>query len=198
MIRVILLDIDGVVIKRERYFSEKYAKDYDLDLGRVSEFFKGKFKECVVGKADLKEELPRFLKKWGWDGSTDDFLDYWFSSETQKSIEVLSLVDKIRAFGIECDLASNQEKYRAEYLLETVGLSQYFDESFFSSDLGVDKQSPQFFLKVIVALGVKPEEILLIDDEQKIIDTASSLGLNTHLYQNIEGFRKAVLPLIAN
>src|SRR5258708_7184557 len=79
MIKAILFDVDEVVIKREKYFSQKYSEEYKVPQEQVMEFFKGEYQDCAIGKMDLKEVLPKYLKKWGWQGSLEEFMDYWFT-----------------------------------------------------------------------------------------------------------------------
>jgi len=38
--------------------------------------FKNEFQPCLVGEADLKEQINPYLEKWGWKKSVDDFLEH--------------------------------------------------------------------------------------------------------------------------
>ena len=54
MIKAVLFDVDGVVIKKHGYFSDRYALDYNIPKDKVMHLFKTEFGECTTGKADLK------------------------------------------------------------------------------------------------------------------------------------------------
>ncbi len=113
MIKAILFDLDGLVItKKEKLFSQRVSEDMGLSYEQVSEFFTGKFRECSFGRADLKEEILPHLIKWGYKGSVDDFLKYWFESESNTDKEVIKIVNSIRSKGIKCYISTRQEKYR--------------------------------------------------------------------------------------
>lgn len=198
MIKAILFDIDGVIVLREGYFSERFSREYDIPLDEITPFFKKEFKKAVLGEVDLKEVLPKYLKKWHWEGDTTDFLDYWFSTETKVDEEIIALVSQLREYGIDCHLASTQEKYRANFLLDDMKLSYDFDEVFFSSDLGVDKSEPEFFKKVLASLSLEPSEVMFIDDDPKNIEAATKIGINAYLYEGVDSFKKQVQPLMAN
>ena len=74
MIKVILFDCDGVIIKeRGQYFSQRLAQELGLPINEnfVKEFFKKEFLLCETGKADLKEELQKKIGTWGYTGSVD-------------------------------------------------------------------------------------------------------------------------------
>lgn len=155
-VKHVLVDADGVAIKAHPYFSDRYSKEFDVEKEKIMEFFKREYPFCARGKADVREELVKYLDLWNWEGSVDDLLVYWFEGENEVDERVMKVVDSLRDLGVECHLASDQEKVRGEYLLEDVGLAKRFDESFFSCDLGVVKDEREFFEKVVEALGVEP------------------------------------------
>jgi len=70
VIRVILFDVDGVLAIGEP-FSKHLAQTYGITSDLTRSFFEGRFLECLVGKADLKEELAGLLPAWGWSGSIE-------------------------------------------------------------------------------------------------------------------------------
>ena len=63
MIKVILFDCDGLIIRHEKYFSIRLAEQQGVLLEEENEqqkaFFSGVFLDCETGKADLKEELQK-------------------------------------------------------------------------------------------------------------------------------------------
>ena len=62
MIKVILFDCDGPIIKREKYFSQRLHEETGVVIDSQNEksFFKGIFLQCETGKADLKQVLPEW------------------------------------------------------------------------------------------------------------------------------------------
>ncbi len=198
MTKAVIFDIDGVLIQRSGYFSEKFAEDYGLEVDEVQAFFKGPFKKCVIGHADMREELKPYLKKWQWEGNVDDFLDYWFSSEAEADEDMMKIVDKLREFGVDCHLVSNNEQYRAEFLLEDMRFGDYFDESFFSCDLGTTKNNQEFFNKVLDILRVEPKDIIYFDDDDKNVETALACGIDAHVFIDVDSFKTKIKPLISN
>ncbi len=138
MIKIILFDCDGPIIHREKYFSQRLKEErgIEVNLDKDNSFFNGEFLLCETGKADLKQVLPKWLDTWHWKGSIDELLEYWFSNEAETNIEMLNYIKSLKQRGIKCYLATNNEKYRVKYLLETVGLQKHFDGCFASCDLG--------------------------------------------------------------
>lgn len=186
IMKVLLFDADGVILKSNEYFSERFARDHSVPVEEIIPFFKNEFRVCQEGKADLKAELEKYLPKWKWDKSVDDFIDYWFTTDAQVNEELFVYIQKLRAQGITCYLASDQEKYRAEYLRNVLGFKQKLDGCFFSCELGFKKSQPEFFEIVVKELNVEPHEIVYFDDEQGNMDTAISVGIDARLYSRVQ------------
>jgi putative hydrolase of the HAD superfamily len=192
-IKAALFDVDGIVIVgRTRFFSERLAEEHNIPMEEVMKFFLNDLKPCSFGSADLKEQIAPYLTAWNWQGTVDDFLNYWFSSESTKDEVVLDIVKKMRENGIKCYIATRQEKYRLQYLLDVVGLKDEFDGAFCTCNIGSDKSDSAFFEYVFNELDLKPEEILFFDDTQKNIDTAKGMGIDAHFYDSIEVLKAQV------
>ena len=67
--KAIFFDADGVLIKSKRRFTDSLREEFGMEPERAQPFFKGVFKECVLGRADLKTELAMVMGDWGWKGS---------------------------------------------------------------------------------------------------------------------------------
>jgi putative hydrolase of the HAD superfamily len=185
MIKAFLIDADGVTLVKQVYFSEAYSKDFGVPLEKITPFFKKEFTNCQLGKTDLKKALSAYLNDWGWGKSIEELLQYWFEKNTLADEKVISSIQKIRKNGIKCYLATNQEKYRAEYILNNLSFKDKFDGFFFSCEIGYLKSEENFFEKIIKDLELKPGEIKFFDDEEKNIATAEKLGIETRLYAEI-------------
>lgn len=190
-IKCILFDADGVVVDAEM-FSVQYQKEYGVSNDEMLPFFSGEFQKCVVGQADLKEIIQPWLAKWKWEGTVAEFLQLWFSAEHSVDEQVAEVIKKLRKYGIRCYLATNQEKYRAQYLKEQMRFGKLFDGMFLSADIGFKKPSREFYEFILDDLEneyeIHPREIMFFDDDQKNVDKAKELGIDAHFYKNFEEF----------
>ena len=177
---ILLLDADGVVLKKHRYFSERYAEEHGVPIEEVAPFFKNEFARCQAGQADLKVELESYLAKWKWGGTVDEFVTYWLTHDTEPDESVLQEVVHLRAGGTQCYLASGQEKYRAAYITQLLG--DKLDGFFYSCDLGVLKSDSQFFISVLTQLSVPASDVVYFDNSKTYLTAARAVGIDARLY----------------
>jgi putative hydrolase of the HAD superfamily len=187
-IKAILLDADGLMFKKQRYFSEILYEKYGVPAESIIPFFKTQFRECQKGNSDLKEELMPYLKQWKWEGDVESFLAHWFSFCVVDE-DVLNAVRELRAKGLKCYLVTDQEKYRAEYIKKNLGLERELDGFFFSFEVGYSKSDTGFFETILETLHLVSEEVIFFDDEEENIEVGRSLGIESVLIDGTEDFR---------
>lgn len=191
MITLLILDADGVLINGEK-FADVLARDFQTDKAKEKEFFTTKFQDCLVGKADLKESIAPYLSSFGWKGSVDEFLEYWFKAEHSINEKLMRYVQQLRKSGVKVVLATNQEKYRTQYMLEHMGFDGMFDKIYSSAHLGLKKPAIEFFAHVVEDMEVNKDEVLFWDDDQRNIEGALEYGINTEFYNDYDSFMKVV------
>jgi putative hydrolase of the HAD superfamily len=177
--KVLLFDADGVVLKKGELFSEKFSREYNIPIEEVMKFFKGPFGACQEGTKDLRGELVPFLESWGWQGSVEDFMDYWFE-DVVLDPELLDEIQGYREKGIKCYLASNNEHYRGRKIESVLG--DKLDGYFFSADLKLKKGNPDYFRDVLEKLGVEASEVGFVDNEDKNVESAREAGIRAKLF----------------
>ena len=186
MIKVILFDCDGPIIRREKYFSARLMDlGIELDAKKIHDFFGKEFLLCETGKADLKEELAGRISAWGWDKSLEELLDFWFSGEADADKRMLEYIQVLRQKGIACYLSTNNEKYRVRYLWSMVGLSEFLNGTLASFELGFLKPQVEFWQEAHKRIPkVRKAEVLVIDDTPSVIASAKAFGFNAQLHKD--------------
>lgn len=191
--KIVLFDADGVLTLPEEVFSVVYARSHGLDPEPFEQFFRNDWKPIVTGKADLKESIAANPELWQWHGDVDSLLKYWFETEDVRNEELISIIQELKNQGIQCFLATEQEKYRGNYMRDVM-FKDLFDGYYITAELGVSKTEPEFFRAIIADLerqhsGIKPSDIVFFDDSQSKVDTACSVGIDGRLYNDVEQVR---------
>lgn len=189
MLKAILIDADGIVIQgRQKYFSEILSEKQGVELEVVLDFFKKDYKKCVLGQADLKQEVAKYLDKWKWQGTTDELLSFWFSKDGHPSPEILDVVEQLRSQSLKAYIASDHSQYRAHDILQNMNLKEYFDGSFFSCNLGTTKKDSAFYIQAAQELGLDPNEIMFWDDEMENVEATKNAGCMAYFYEGLTEF----------
>jgi putative hydrolase of the HAD superfamily len=197
MEKVIIFDADEVVVKREIYFNFRLEKEYGIPVAKTAPFFQNEYKLCAVGKEDLKKELEKRIKTWGWKGSVDNLLKYWLEGERETDDEMIREINSLRGKGYICCLATNNEAYRTKYLVEEVELGNLFDYIFSSSKIGHLKSEDSFWKYVWDEIGVNDKENIVVwDSDEKIVKKVTQLGMKGFLFGGAENFRGKIREII--
>jgi putative hydrolase of the HAD superfamily len=183
-VKTFVFDADGVLCVGER-FDAALEKEHLIPRARLAPFFTGPFSECVLGRRDLKEALLPYVAEWGWRGSVEELLAFWFQCEHVVCTEVLACVRALRKKGHVCALGTNQERHRAAYMRREMRLAEEFDHVFVSCELGVAKPDGAFFRRVEERLQSHASEICLIDDSQRNVAGAQAAGWRALWYRDV-------------
>ena len=189
MIKALIFDGDGVVILRTNRFSDRLAADFGIMPEATAPFFRGIFRQCQIGKADLMKEIQPYYREWGWKGELDELIDYWFSKEGTRNEEILSMIRGLRKASIPVFLATDNEKYRTDYIVNEFGLGKEFDGIFSSAYVGFRKEEAGFWKHLTAAAAWKPDEMLVWDDEIENIACAKAAGFTAEQFTGMDDFR---------
>jgi putative hydrolase of the HAD superfamily len=141
--------------------------------------------EIEKGKADLKQVLEGKIESWGYKGMVKELMDFWFEGEADVDEQMKSYIISLRQKGIKCYLATNNEKYRTEYLWNIVGLNTFLDGLFSSCYFGYLKPQIEYWEEVYKSLSAIPKnEILFWDNLPAAVESAKQFGFNAEAYKD--------------
>lgn len=191
--KVMLFDADGVVIEPAHRFMKYLMQELKVPPGSAGEFYGGPFRDCLIGKADLQEAIAPFLPKWGWSESVEEFLLCWFTVENNLNVALVELIQELRRRGYWCAIATNQEKYRLQFMTHEMQLTRLFDGFFGSADIGAVQPSTSFYREVTRRISVAPSEIFFWDDSQENVDSARNFGWRAERYTGLDQIKELVV-----
>ena len=180
--RGIIFDLDGVIVStdEQHYLGwQALADRLGIPFSReVNSRFRGVSRmacmnilEELGGKhytdsekiayADWKNEYYRKLLA---QMSSDDL-----------SQEVRSTLDALRARGLKLAVGSSSKN--AKFILQRIGLSDYFDAVSDGTNISRSKPDPEVFLKAAESLGLAPSDCLVVEDAVSGVEAAHAGGM---------------------
>ena len=187
-IKAICFDADGVVVNPQMQFSRLREKELGISAEMAEPFFKGIFNECLIGKAELLDVLPPYLRKWNWNGSAEEFVALWLKTDHVIDLELISTIMRLRQKGAICCLATSQEQHRADYMKKEMGFQEVFDRLFISCEMGVQKPDEAYYRYIETQLQLSGESILFWDDRLQNVNAAKARGWKAEVYADYEQF----------
>lgn len=177
--RVLMVDVDGVLVHAQRGAHWSDSLEADLGLSREmldQAFFTPHWKDVMLGRADLHARLTPVLAEIAPHLSAQRLVDYWFAADARLDQTLLADLAILRAQGLILHLATVQEHHRARYLWETLGLKRGFDAMHYAAELGCAKPDPAFYQAIEARTGYRPEDLALLDDRPANVEAARARG----------------------
>ncbi len=183
--KVIVFDMGGVLLplKVQRCmdsFRRILGPRFDrLGLGSDGEG-ESVMAEYERGWIDTDEFVGRILS-WCLPGTTEeDVRRAWTDMLTYVPAERIEFIKKLRADGYRIFLLSNTSELHWEYVIHTTPeLEDCFEHVFLSYLENLSKPDPEFFRRVTEYIGVRPSDIIFVDDLPANRDAAEKYGWST-------------------
>ena len=96
-------------------------------------------------------------------------------SPADLSQEVRSTLDALRARGLKLAIGSSSKN--AKFILQRIGLSDYFDAVSDGTNISRSKPDPEVFLKAAEYLGLAPSDCLVVEDAVSGVEAAHAGGM---------------------
>jgi putative hydrolase of the HAD superfamily len=180
VVSAVLFDADGVVQRPSSDWWTRLASLVPADSDAFIGDLMAAEKPALVGKGDFREAVADVLRRWNSTATIEEALEpwSWFVAEP----DVVALIQSLRAAGIGCHLATNQQAYRRTLMQDERGYGAWFDQTFYSCDLGLAKPDPAYFRAILADLQVPASEVLFIDDNEANVAGALGVGLRAEVY----------------
>lgn len=182
--KAVIFDLDGVICFTDRYhyrawkqiadnegiyFDEKINErlrgvgrmdSLDIILERAEKNYSSEEKKALAAR---KNEIYRKLLS---QMSPEDLSD-----------EVKNTLIKLRERGLKLAVGSSSKN--TKYILERIGLKDFFDAVSDGTNITHSKPDPEVFLKASEFLKEKPSDCLVVEDAESGIDAGRAGGFTT-------------------
>ncbi|NTV89379.1 MAG: beta-phosphoglucomutase [Clostridiales bacterium] len=183
-IKAVIFDLDGVLTSTDEQHYEGWKALLDkmgipFDREKNNQFRGVSRMACV----EIIE---------GWSGkkfTEDEKLEYatWKNdlyrsllsalSPDDLSSEVKETLDELRNRGFKLAIGSSSKN--AKFILERIGLSDYFDAISDGTNITNSKPDPEVFLKAAEFLDISPDNCIIVEDAVPGVEAGKAAGMRT-------------------
>ncbi|MCX6748374.1 MAG: HAD-IA family hydrolase [Candidatus Pacearchaeota archaeon] len=187
MIKAIIFDLGSVCVNIDWIkINEEMMKKFGINIlvkSSGDEKLIQLYNDTLEGKKDMKKDFFKELNKNNHNlEEITNFYKEVYKKYKSLNKDIWSLIKKLRKnIKVACLTDTNSihfETHREQKIIER------FDYAFSSFQLGSRKADKNTFIKVLEKLELKPEEVIFIDDSEKNVNNAKSLGINTIKFEN--------------
>ena len=199
-IKVLIFDLGNVVINIniDRFFKKilEHSVKKRIDITRD---FLEILASLELGKYSEQEFYLEMKDKAGLKNiSQSEFVDIFndiFDSWNNNVLDFIKNMRKSKKYKIYA--LSNTNAIHIRYLIPSkVDLAEYFDDTFYSYDLGLAKPDLKVYRRVLKIIKSKPEECLFIDDNTINIKAAEKVGMKGFIFKNEDDFLSKIEEII--
>jgi len=196
-IEVILYDLGNVILpfnhfqiaeKLSRFSQRKEFQDPPKVFSYLFDFENGAVNGYEVGKVSSLEFFQSLRELLQLSLSFDEFKPIW--NETFIENQEVSRIILSQKGRWKLGLLSNTNPLHFDYALSRFSILRVFDRWIPSHEVGLKKPAVEIFQKAIEWASVEPPRILFIDDMERHVEVAASLGMQGIHFLSAERLRE--------
>ena len=194
MIKNIIFDLSEVIISGYHGVEKILEQQYAIleEEFKKQKFLKYEyFLELMRGNLSEEEYLEELLKRTNWNISIEQLKTAIRQNLNQPVPGTMEIVKELKAKGnYQLILLSDHTREWMEYIEENNKDLKIFDKKIFSYDIGAVKSDEQTFKTVLEKAAIVADETLFIDDYEKNVKNAETVGIHGIVFENAEQLRK--------
>lgn len=175
MIKAVLFDKDGVLMDSEAEYERRrqiFFSERGIDASGFPDFYGSNndviWRTVEPNDAERHARLAvEFVERFKDEPMI--YADYVYPA-------VRSTLEALRARGILTALASSSPRKFIDRFLDETGLTELFDYTVSGEECENHKPAPDVYLRAMEALGVHPDEVLVVEDSPLGIAAGRAAG----------------------
>ena len=189
MVKAIIFDMDGVLIEAKDWHYEALNKAlylFGFEISRYEhlKFYDGlptrKKLEILTAEHDLPIALHDFINEMK-QIYTMDIVNIHCKPRFNHEYALAKLYDD----GYKLAVASNSIRTTIDIMMQRARLDQYLEFKMSNEDVTHAKPNSEIYVKAISKLGLKPEECLIIEDNENGIRAAQNSGAHVMIVKEV-------------
>lgn len=181
-IKAIIFDMDGVLIDAKDWHYEALNQALGLFGFTISRYdhlvtYDGLPTKKKLEMLSLERGLPKGLHKF-----INDMKQIYTMQHVYMKCKPLFnhqfALSKLKNEGYKLALGSNSVRITIDMMMDKADLGKYLEFTLSNQDIKKPKPDPEIYLTAIKKLGLKPQECLIVEDNQNGIKAAIASGAN--------------------
>lgn len=190
MIKAVIFDMDGVLVDAKDWHYEALNKALALFGFSISRYdhlvtYDGLPTKKKLEMLTLERGLPRGLHQFINDLKQIYTMEMIFQKCKPVFYHEYAL-SHLKAEGYKLAVASNSIRQTVELMMEKSNLARYLDLMLSNQDVTKPKPDPEIYNTAIARLGLKPEECMIVEDNQNGIKAAQASGAHVMIVSSVE------------
>jgi len=179
-IKAVIFDMDGVLIEAKDWHYEALNKALELFGQSISRYdhlvtYDGLPTMMKLEMMTVERGLPRSLHEFINEIKQQYTLDMVFT-KCKPTFNHQFALSQLKKDGYKLGVASNSVRITVESMMNKSALAEYLDIMLSNQDVEKPKPDPEMYNNAISFLGLKPEECLIVEDNENGIKAAYASG----------------------
>lgn len=188
-IKAVLFDMDGVLIDAKDWHYDalnKALRVFGFEINRFEhlEYYDGLPTSVKLKMLTKEKGLPQGLHDFINELKQQYTLDIAYNNCKSLFIHELAL-SKLKSEGYKVAVCSNSVRKSIEMMLERAAILKYMDLVVSNQEVTNPKPDPEMYLVPVRVFGLKPEECLVVEDNEKGIAAAKAAGCHVFIVDNV-------------
>lgn len=189
MIKAVIFDMDGVLIDAKDWHYEALNKALTLFGYNISRYehlvtYDGLPTTEKLEMLSLERDLPRALHQF-LNELKQIYTMEFVHAKCKPIFQHEYALSNLKARGYKLAVASNAVRRSVDVMLEKANIRNFFNAVLSNQDVEKAKPDPEIYNKAIELLDCRPDECLVVEDNEKGIAAARSSGAHLMVVQTI-------------
>lgn len=189
MIKLIISDLSEVLISGLYGIEVELQPMLGIPQDEILPYFGGDLLATLfVGRITEDEYFSEIISDNSWPITVEDLKEIIRRNLLRSDNRAIALVTSL-AEKMDVVILSDYVREWRDFIRQNHPFLKVFERQFYSYEIGFTKSDPRAFTHVLRTMRVTAEESLFIDDRLPNVETAISVGLNTHHYTTVEALK---------
>lgn len=189
MIKAVLFDMDGVLIEAKDWHYESLNRalaHFGMEISRHEH-------EMTFDGLPTKKKLEMLSVEKGLPRSLHEFVNNLKQQYTVEIVHTLcrprflqeQALSQLQRYGFKLAVCSNSIRATVELMMEKAALTPYLDLMLSNQDVTKPKPAPDIYLKAMERFALRPEECLVVEDNENGIKAATASGAHVLVVEDV-------------